>query len=69
MVLGTISTNMTQKPLFYAGFWCLFGQTPLRNNIVMATPKVPGDQKLFERVNYMLEIKVAKFQLRKPNGF
>ena len=31
----------------------LFGQTPLRNGIVMATPMVPGDQKLFERVFYM----------------
>ena len=30
----------------------LYGQTPLRNNVVMATPKVPGDQKLFERVCY-----------------
>ena len=27
-----------------------FGQTPLRNSFVMATPKVSGDQKLFERV-------------------
>ena len=28
----------------------LFGQTPLRNSIAMATPKAPGDPKLFERV-------------------
>ena len=28
----------------------LFGQNPFRNSIVMATPKVPGDPKLFERV-------------------
>ena len=41
----------------------LFGQTPLRNSVVMATPKVPGDQKLFERVYYMLKLKVTKFQL------
>ena len=27
----------------------LFGQTPLRNSVAMASPKVPGDQKLFER--------------------
>ena len=27
-----------------------FGQTPLRNSFVMATPKVSGEQKLFERV-------------------
>ena len=25
----------------------LFGQTTLRNSTAMATPKVPGDQKLF----------------------
>ena len=45
----------------------LFSQTPLRNTIVMAqvmaTPKVPGDQKLFERACYMLKLKVTKFQL------
>ena len=29
----------------------------------MATAKVPGDQKLFERVCYMLKLKVTKFQL------
>ena len=69
MVLGTISDNMTQKPLFYARFLCFFGQTPFRNSIVMATPKVPGDQKLFERVNYMLKLKLTKFQLPTPNGF
>ena len=47
----------------------LFGQMPLRNSIVMATPKVPSDQKLFERVCYMLKLKVTKFQLPTPNGF
>ena len=40
---------------------------PLRNSVVMATPKVPGDQKLFERVCYMLKLKVTKFQLHKKN--
>ena len=35
----------------------------------MATPKVPGDQKLFERVCYMLKLKMTKFQLPTPNGF
>ena len=69
MVLGTISDNMTQKPLFYAHFLCFFGKAPLRNSIVMATTKVPGDQKLIERVNYMLKLKVTKFQLPTPNGF
>ena len=29
----------------------------------------PGGQKLFERVCYMLKLKVAKFQLPTPNGF
>ena len=47
----------------------LFGQTPLRNSVVMATPKVPGDQKLFERVCALLKLKVTKFQLPTPNGF
>ena len=47
----------------------LFGQTPLRNSIVMATPIVPGDQKLLERVCYMLKLKMTKFQLPTPNSF
>ena len=55
---------MTQKPLFYVVF---FRQTPPR--IAMATPKIPGDQKLFERVSYMLKLKVTKFQLPRANGF
>ena len=46
-----------------------FGQTPLKNSVAMTTPKVPGDQKLFERVCYMLKLKVTKFQLPTPNGF
>ena len=46
-----------------------FGQTPLRTSVVMATPKVPGDQKLFERLCYTLKLKVTKFQLPAPNGF
>ena len=45
----------------------LFSQTPLRNRVVMATSKVPGDQKLFERM--CLKLKVTKFQLPTPNGF
>ena len=49
---------------------CLFfGQPPLRNSIVMATTKVPGEQKLFERVWYTLKLKVTRFQLPTPNGF
>ena len=42
---------------------------PLRNSIAMAATKVPGDQKLFERVCYMLKLNVTKFQLPTPNGF
>ena len=65
VVLGTISDNMTQQPLFYV----TFGQTPLKNSIAMAAPKVSGDQKLFERVCYMLKLKVRKFQLPTLNSF
>ena len=50
VVLGTTSDNMAQKPLFYAYFWRFFDQTPLRYIIAMATPKIPSDQKLLERV-------------------
>ena len=50
-------------------FTSLFGQTPLSNSIAMATPKVSGDQKLFERVCYMLKVKVTKFQLPKSKSF
>ena len=34
----------------------------------MATPKIPGDQKLCERVCYMLKVKVIKFHLPRPNA-
>ena len=67
--LETISENMAQKPLFYVHFWRLFGQTLLGHNIAMATPKIPGNQKLFERVCYIQKLKVTKFQLPRPNGF
>ena len=40
----------TKKTLLHVAFYCLFGQTPLRNNITMATAKVPDDQNLFEIV-------------------
>ena len=46
-----------------------FGQTPLRNSVVMGSPKIPGNQKLFEKVYYTLKLKVTKFQLPTPNGF
>ena len=59
MVLGTISDDMTKKHYFMS----LFGQTPLRNSVAMATPKVPGDQKLLERVCCMLKLKVTFLHL------
>ena len=65
MVWGKISDNMTQNPLFCV----VFGQTPLRNNIAMATPKISGDQKLFESVFYTLKLKATNFQLPRLNGF
>ena len=45
------------KPLSYIAF----GQTPLRNSFAMATPKVPSDQKLFQKVCYTLILKLTKF--------
>ena len=47
----------------------LFGQMPLRYNVVIVTLKVPGNQNLFERVCYMLKLKVTKFQLPTSNSF
>ena len=47
----------------------LFAQTPLEIAFVVVKPKVPGDQKLFERVCYMLKLKVVKFQLPTLNCF
>ena len=54
MDLGTISDNMAQKPLFYDHFWHFFGQTPLGNDVAMATPKIPGDK------NYLKECVIYK---------
>ena len=42
------------QPLFYERFLT-------KRLIVMATPKIPDNQKLFERVCYMLKLKVKKF--------
>ena len=60
---GGSGDNLEQYDTKKHYFMSLFGQTPLRNSITMATPKVPGDQKLFERVCYTLILKVTKFQL------
>ena len=58
--LGTISDNMAQKPLFYDHFWRFFGQTPLENDVAMATPKISGDQKLFEKSVLYIKTKSHK---------
>ena len=62
MILGTISDNMTQN--YY--FTPLFGETPLRNSVAMVTLKALGDQKLFERVCYMLKLNITKFYNQLP---
>ena len=41
------------KTIILRPFWGFFGQRPLGNDVAMATPKIPGDQKLFERVCYI----------------
>ena len=35
----------------------------------MATTKIPGHQKLFKRMCYMLKVKVTKFLLPRPHSF
>ena len=57
------------KTIFLCSFSAFFGQTPLRNSVDMATPKIPGDQKLYERVCYMLKLNVTQFHLPRPKGF
>ena len=42
-----------EKTIILFHFWRLFDQTLLGHNIAMATPKIPGNQKLFERVCYI----------------
>ena len=61
----TIYDNLTQNLYLMSRF----GQMPLGNSAAMATPKVPGDQTLFERMCYMSIRKVTKFQLPTPNSF
>ena len=56
------------KTIILRSFLAFFGQLPLKNGIAMATPKIPGDQKLFERMCCMLKLKVTKFQLPRPKG-
>ena len=42
---------------------------PLKNSVAMATPKVPGNQKLFDMLYHRIIGKVTKFQLSTPNSF
>ena len=61
MVSGTISDNLTPKRPYFTS---LFGQTPFRNSVAMAAPKVPGDQKLLERrVFYVLTMSATEAPL------
>ena len=53
------------KAIILHHFW----PKPLRNSVAMATPKILGNQKLFERVCCILKLKVTKFQLPRPDGF
>ena len=41
------------KTIILRPFLMFFGQTPLRNSVTIATPKIPGHQTLLERVYYM----------------
>ena len=41
------------KTIVLRPFLALFGLTPIRNSVAMAAPKIPDDQKLFQRVCYM----------------
>ena len=66
MVWGTISDNMTQKPLFYVAF---LAKRLLDIALPWQYQSVPSDQKLLEKVRYMLKLKVTKFQLPTPNSF
>ena len=41
------------KTIILRPFLAFFGRLPLRNSIAMATPEIPSDQNLLERVCYM----------------
>ena len=45
----------------------LFGQTPFRNSITMATPEVPSDQKLFVTKFQLLHLTVSG-RIKNPPG-
>ena len=68
LVLGTILDNLTQN-LVLCRFKSMFGQTPLRNSVTMATAKVTNDHKLLPTLCFMLIWEVSKFQLPTLNGF
>ena len=60
-----------------SGFRDVFGQYDTKTIILrrflakrlLATPKVPGYQKVFETASCTLILKLKKFQLRTPNRF
>ena len=64
-----ISDNMTQKPLFYVFGVFFFAKRLLQIALSWQHLKSQVIKKLFERVNYMLKLKVTTFQLPTPNGF
>ena len=41
------------KAIILRPFLAFFRQTPLGYNVAMATPRIPGDQKLFEMMCYI----------------
>ena len=66
VVLRTISDNLTQKNHYFTS---LLAKYLLEISVTLATPKVPGDQKLFGMMCYMFIGRLAKVQLATPNGF
>ena len=65
VVLGTISDNMTQKPLFYA---CVLAKRFLE--IALSWQHLRSQViKNYLKGCYTLQLKVTKFQLPTPNAF
>ena len=50
-------------------FWSFFSQTPVKNQVTMATAKVPGDQKVYQMMCDRLTIKATKFQQSSADRF
>ena len=66
MQMSDLIDDLTQKQHYLRS---LFGQMLPRNSVTMATPKVSGDQNLFERVCYMLTLFVPEGLLGTPPQF